>query len=1386
MIGNILAKIFAGSAVGYITNYLAIQMLFQEYLKIKTRRWKFSLGGVIVKERAEFESQISRLVESDVIHHRAVEAELREAPFAQALQKILQEIFTRQLPQSLAADLSLAQIPQIELSLEALKTRFAQTLDAQAPHLLPNWLAHFQLADICSEAQTRQIAHNLAQLARHLHRERPTTPYWAALLQTLGQQPLAAWVAPDVQTTLARNLKAPFQDIHNFLKYNYEYPITEQLHQMEQTFALEALIQDLAARLAPRPVQSFLREENIAFLPQQILLQLHKIFDSEVSTDIIQTLLRFLLNVLREEKSTLFDLLSSDLRHTFEAFLEKRLPDLLATLIPWIRSKKVKLEKLIEDAFRQNTNIFGQLLVALLIGNVGKYIGIEEKLIDLIEKQDVPTLARRASDFVLEFLKSHSIGEIMQRFSEQKILEALTPVLEDNIRRALQNLKLDNLENFFARPLSAWIPEKSLKEGLLRLKNLAFEALLNKGIFNEALDTYLLRELDWLGQQLQQSPPSQWLSEKRLQSVAQALEAFLQKFLEKQVDEPQGLAPRLYKGLNQFLIQYPLTELLESLAGGEGRAFESLGTGLAHFMEQGYEKIKDRPLASYLQKLSEIEGLESRLSQTIQTYLLQNLPGLMEGRIAELVRDNLARQPDTRLRDMVRKAMGEELAPLSFFGGVLGAITGGLLLGLPGSENLATNLAISGTAYGLTGWGTNWLAIRMLFKPYQGIRWPGTNRNIPFTPGVIAKHKGRFAQSMGRFIGDRLLNADNLQEAFARNQAQLHQKLAQVVSRNNYALLDELLLRYQDSLGQQLSRALLDYLQEPDVWEGQIFPALDLYAGQALPQNWRKPLENRLNTYLQSPALADLLTTTTQRWLQHQKQSSQTLGQTLLPPHGEALPRLLNQWLSQMAQNWASRLEIKQVWEWINWPQVEKYLTSFLEKDIHSLLSTESEGKLKEEVFGFLNDKIQSPEIKAQIFNFIDQRLNAEFSPEKNLKDFFGGRVMEMLEQNLNLILENILRLGIQWLKKNKEDLAEQIYQDAYRESALAWTYKNAIKNTTYTLIEEGIPDFFKKEMTSLQKEIHQKIEELGQAPLHHTKFIALDNESLKARIETILQNPKLLRKIRQLTNLLLEERIFKIPMNQLLKEDSSALLEHLRQVLHPEASGVLEHFRTHLENEASRAKAIAPIARLLAEIGQRWLGPLPWSKLLADIPEPALSQAAEALIQTLWKSPAWANIVQDYGQSLFTSLETLPLHQLVDVEIFKNDLRNAWQQSLESPSARQALEQALEEILKAGIGQINPALQNQSKDFVIEKASQAIFKGLESHILELITSLNFKQIVVREIENMHPRALEKLFYGFARRYFKYLIGYGFIFGIIFGLGIDYGIFNLIGSWLKW
>lgn len=53
------------------------------------------------------------------------------------------------------------------------------------------------------------------------------------------------------------------------------------------------------------------------------------------------------------------------------------------------------------------------------------------------------------------------------------------------------------------------------------------------------------------------------------------------------------------------------------------------------------------------------------------------------------------------------------------------------------------------------GYSTNWLAIKMLFKPHAA-KYVGKFR-IPFTPGLIPKERERIARSLGTAVGERLL-----------------------------------------------------------------------------------------------------------------------------------------------------------------------------------------------------------------------------------------------------------------------------------------------------------------------------------------------------------------------------------------------------------------------------------------------------------------------------------------------------------------------------------------------------------------------------------------------------------------------------------------------------
>ena len=60
------------------------------------------------------------------------------------------------------------------------------------------------------------------------------------------------------------------------------------------------------------------------------------------------------------------------------------------------------------------------------------------------------------------------------------------------------------------------------------------------------------------------------------------------------------------------------------------------------------------------------------------------------------------------------------------------------------------------------GYITNDIAIRMLFRPHEAKYLFG--RQIPFTPGIIPKEKGRLAASIGTTISANLMNQEVLEK----------------------------------------------------------------------------------------------------------------------------------------------------------------------------------------------------------------------------------------------------------------------------------------------------------------------------------------------------------------------------------------------------------------------------------------------------------------------------------------------------------------------------------------------------------------------------------------------------------------------------------------------
>lgn len=66
------------------------------------------------------------------------------------------------------------------------------------------------------------------------------------------------------------------------------------------------------------------------------------------------------------------------------------------------------------------------------------------------------------------------------------------------------------------------------------------------------------------------------------------------------------------------------------------------------------------------------------------------------------------------------------------------------------------------------GYCTNWVAVKMLFKPLHPVKIFG--KALPFTPGVIPKNMTRIGRACGQAISESLLTSDDMTAAFAKEE----------------------------------------------------------------------------------------------------------------------------------------------------------------------------------------------------------------------------------------------------------------------------------------------------------------------------------------------------------------------------------------------------------------------------------------------------------------------------------------------------------------------------------------------------------------------------------------------------------------------------------------
>lgn len=130
----------------------------------------------------------------------------------------------------------------------------------------------------------------------------------------------------------------------------------------------------------------------------------------------------------------------------------------------------------------------------------------------------------------------------------------------------------------------------------------------------------------------------------------------------------------------------------------------------------------------------------------------------------------------------------------------------------------------------IIGYITNWLAIRMLFRPHKEHRIG--KFKVPFTPGLIPKEKSRIAKSVGETIGQHLLTKETILQSlcsesmneqldsWVQGKVNAIENSEATVENEIKVLLGDEYSNCIQNINSNLSKLLLDYISEDEVKQG--------------------------------------------------------------------------------------------------------------------------------------------------------------------------------------------------------------------------------------------------------------------------------------------------------------------------------------------------------------------------------------------------------------------------------------------------------------------------------------------------------------------------------------------------------------------------------------
>ncbi|MEH0156060.1 DUF445 family protein [Limibacter armeniacum] len=1363
---SFLLKIFSGSIVGYTTNDLALRMLFERVVGIPS---------VVEQTKDQFIKNISKLVESEIIRHDNIKVELQKPAFKNALVKMFEELIQHSISEQLPDGMLLKDIPGIEASFNNLLGTLSDTIEKPLFHILKDFTKQNVIGEVISPEQADAMARKVYE-AMKLTVLTPglAEDFTEKLWKELSDEKLRTLLSEKLLENLKSNASKIFKELSVELHRNH-YPLDSLLRKILHQLEIEGLMGKVADSVAQKRITEILGSEQASSTAKELISIFKTLLADESADSPIKTLIRIVVDVVSQEQTTIFELLPEDSRHNFEQFLKSKLPYLIETVISWIRDNKEEIDEIVNEAFEKNASLVGNWLISLFIESVSDRFRIVEEIVAITRKQQEgihsKSIAKKGAEEIIKFLKNNSISNLFAGIDREKIVDVLFKSLQQVADDKLLNTENEAFEKFFDQQIGSIWPAKRRVNDLQEVLNYLLDEDLLKEFLksDKAIDRaeeILVNKIN----ELKEISISKIVSPELLtQNIGN-----LRYTLEDALIKNRSRGEELLKQMVEERLRSNTWDLYVKDTQLE-KIVPELADKIVETVQREFKHVIEYPLQNITDFVAQQENLPYKLTEELAGFTDRNLNKLMEGQVSSLVKENLEKKHKD-LPTMVKGFMGKNMKPITYFGAFLGAIAGGLTALLPEGD-MTTNTMIAGAVvYGITGLGTNWIAIKMVFRPYRekmlfGIR-------IPFTPGIMTKNKENFAEQMGKFVGKELLNQQTVGEGMHKKLQAIRPVIAERASKHNFALINRIVLSDRNTITKAMSKQVVQqFYKKRDLLSRQVFNFIENKEKQLIGEQF-SDLQDSFAKLTEHPnfyrGLSSFVTERIQQLL-HQD----ALLRDLIPPQlleyiFTGIDSVLEKQLDK-AYQW---VEDEKSIEKINKVLLEK-MEGYREYTLYDIpLFRDRKTQIKEKLWNLSQDKLQHGELKDMMFEFIDKQLLKFIHPEQKLSETFDGKAFKVLENNIGLLVSHIITSFCQHLSQNKEQYADQVYQTALKRNKLVFLYEGTIRNATTDLLQNSVPLFFEQKAPELHPLLASTLKEIGDTTTVGEIGFDLNKDKLKQTVEEILSNKRILLSLQKVLYNVVDE-LFRIPVKRLLdlgNLNEKKVYSHLATTLEPEAKVIREHLYEQLYTQHKNKVVLSEISVLVKGIVSDLLLDKKWGSLTEGMTEKEMKQSIRFTVDALLRTNAFKQSKATIVKSLLKTAESKGIDALVDRQLLERDIQNGIRFMLADKNNITTLKREIRTICNYILDGLNNNLTPELKGYVLDKLLNATMAASEQHISTIVNSINFREIVVNEISLMDSKKIEDLFYGFADVYFNRLIIYGFILGWPLGLVIDVGL----------